>query len=198
LIVRAESRAACVRFPTWKYQEAYCGFIRERILLRLSSEQHEPEPDMTTNLEFLSKEARGLNLCDSDDRAIFRERVARALRATTLAAMREWTGKALTRRADGTRAVADAYIDTCTPSVKWKALVAKAEETGNWPIRSAYMSAEGNAADTFAETGRADDLMDPRAADALAELAFGSLCCTEHFQEDAAVRAFYEAAGYRW
>jgi hypothetical protein len=153
---------------------------------------------MTHELDFLSKEARGLNLCDGEDRAIFRERVARALRATTLAAMREWTGKALSRRADGTRAVADAYLDACTPSAKWAALKEKAEATGNWPIRSAYMSAEGNAADTFAETGRADDLMDPRAADALAELAFGSLCFTEAFQENADVRAFYEAAGYRW
>jgi hypothetical protein len=153
---------------------------------------------MTTTLEFLSKDTNGLNLCVWEDRAIFRERVARRLRATTLAAMREWTGKVYRRRADAVRGVADAYIETCTPSVKWKALVAKAEATGNWPIRSAYMSAEGNAADTFAETGRANELMDPHAADALAQLAFGSLSLTTEFIDNADVRAFYEAAGYRW
>jgi hypothetical protein len=85
-----------------------------------------------------------------------------------------------------------------TASERWKELTAKAEETGNWPIRSAYMCAEGNAADTFAENGRADDLMDPRAADALANLAFDSLSLTPEFIENEAVRDFYVSIGYRW
>jgi hypothetical protein len=154
---------------------------------------------MTTNLEFLSKEARGLNLGDSEDRAIFRERVARALRATTLAAMREWTGATFNRRADATNAVANAYIDNCRPSVKWAALVEKAEALGtSSKAFYATMDAEGNAADTLVEQGRADAVNDPRCADEKAEVAFGSLCWTPHFQEDADVRAFFEAAGYRW
>jgi hypothetical protein len=85
------------------------------------------------------------------------------------------------------------------PSVKWAALVAKAEALGtSSKAFYATMDAECNAADTLVEQGRADAVNDPHCADEKAEIAFGSLCWTTHFQEDADVRAFFEAAGYRW
>jgi hypothetical protein len=200
LIVRVESRAACVRFPTWKYPVPYCAFIRERILLSLSSEQHDGAAAMTTtSLTFLNKHAIGLNLSDSEDRAIFRERVAFALRGTTLAAMREWTGAKFSRRAEGANAVANAYLDTCTATARWAALVAKAEALGtNSAAFSATMDAECNARDTLAENGRRDRIDDPHHADEQAGYALGSLCYTTIFQENADVRAFFEVAGYRW
>lgn len=65
---------------------------------------------MTADLDFLSSSAADLNLTDSEDRAIFRGRVAYRLRATTVEAMREWVAGTMRDRATAARAVADAYI----------------------------------------------------------------------------------------
>jgi hypothetical protein len=81
---------------------------------------------------------------------------------------------------------------------RWAALVAKCEAHTDKNALYATMDAEGNAADTLTEQGRADAINDPHCADEKAEIAFGSLCWTTIFQENADVRAFFEAAGYRW
>ncbi|MGA3843429.1 hypothetical protein ACI2UC_07920 [Ralstonia nicotianae] len=63
------------------------------------------------DLKFLDSSAKGLDLNDAEDRAIFRQRVACRLRATTVAAMREWVDLVVMRdRVSASRAVADAYI----------------------------------------------------------------------------------------
>ncbi|QMV33227.1 hypothetical protein 23F_00067 [Ralstonia phage Gerry] len=63
------------------------------------------------DLKFLDSSANGLDLSDAEDRAIFRQRVAYRLRATTVAAMREWLDRVVARdRVSASRAVADAYI----------------------------------------------------------------------------------------
>jgi hypothetical protein len=65
---------------------------------------------MNRELEFLADSAEGLDLTISEDRAIFRERVAYRLRATTVEAMREWVNGSMRDRATAARAVADAFI----------------------------------------------------------------------------------------
>ena len=65
---------------------------------------------MTTDLDFLSSSAADLDLTNSEDRAIFRTRVAYRLRATTVEAMREWVAGTMRDRENAARAVADAYI----------------------------------------------------------------------------------------
>lgn len=65
---------------------------------------------MTTDLDFLSSSATDLDLTDSEDRAIFRTRVAHRLRSTTVEAMREWVAGTMRDRETAARAVADAYI----------------------------------------------------------------------------------------
>lgn len=64
-----------------------------------------------TNLSFLDPEAAGLNLSEAEDRAIFRIRVARRFRATTVSALNEWTSGASRDRATAVRALADQYIN---------------------------------------------------------------------------------------
>ena len=65
---------------------------------------------MNTNLDFLSTSAADLDLTDSEDRAIFRTRVAYRLRGTAVEAMREWVAGTMRDRETAARAVADAYI----------------------------------------------------------------------------------------
>jgi hypothetical protein len=65
---------------------------------------------MAADLEFLAREANGLDLADEQDRAIFRTRVASRLCCTTVAAMREWVGVPVRSRQDGYTAVENAFI----------------------------------------------------------------------------------------
>jgi len=64
-----------------------------------------------TDLTFMDSESAGLNLSEAEDRAIFRIRVARRFRATTLAALNEWTSGTARDRATAVRALADKYIN---------------------------------------------------------------------------------------
>ena len=61
-------------------------------------------------LDFLDTTAAGLDLNDLEDRAIFRQRVARRFRATTVECINGWTGGAARVRAAAVRALADKYI----------------------------------------------------------------------------------------
>jgi hypothetical protein len=201
LIVRVESRAACVRFPTWKYPVPYCAFIRERILLSLSSEQHEPEPHMNV-AQALALAAEHNVEVTTGNSAAFDVGAFRVYAVANTRLWSVWIGEVEKRgtRANVIRMCVDATLaQRNAPSVKWAALVAKAEALGtSSKAFYATMDAECNAADTLVEQGRADAVNDPLCADEKAEIAYGSLCWTPNFQEDAAVRAFFEAAGYRW
>lgn len=63
-----------------------------------------------TELDFLAKDAHGLDLTDPEDRAIFRMRVSDVTKNTRVDAMREWVASNLQDRYSVTRAVADLYI----------------------------------------------------------------------------------------
>lgn len=65
-------------------------------------------------LSFLWRSADDLNLRESEDRAIFRMRVADRLKLTTVEAMRGWVPNAPRDRDGAMRAVADAYIAIAT------------------------------------------------------------------------------------
>jgi hypothetical protein len=61
-------------------------------------------------LDFIAHLADGLNFEDSEDRVIFRERVAFGTRALKVSAIKEVVSSATQSRAAATRALADAFI----------------------------------------------------------------------------------------
>jgi len=63
------------------------------------------------NLNFLDTTAAGLDLTDAEDRAIFRQRVARRFRATTVECINGWISGAARDRVTAVRALADKYIE---------------------------------------------------------------------------------------
>jgi hypothetical protein len=65
---------------------------------------------MNKELEFLSSSAVGLDFSNSEDRAIFRERVAYRLRYVLVSTMKEWVKTKAIDRATVVRAVSDEFI----------------------------------------------------------------------------------------
>jgi hypothetical protein len=71
------------------------------------------EPNMTADIAHLAPLAKGLDLNASEDRAVFRCRVADAVRITRVSAIREWlNGDAPVDRVSAARKLADAYINS--------------------------------------------------------------------------------------
>jgi hypothetical protein len=63
-----------------------------------------------TYFELLAIDAVGLNLNDSEDRAIFRERVADRLRFNTIQSLRDWGAISTSDRFSAVKSVANSYI----------------------------------------------------------------------------------------
>jgi hypothetical protein len=71
------------------------------------------KPNMTADIAHLAPLAEGLDLNASEDRALFRCRVADAVRVTRVSAIREWlNGDAPTDRVSAARKLADSYIQS--------------------------------------------------------------------------------------
>jgi hypothetical protein len=60
--------------------------------------------------ELLTIDAVGLNLNDSEDRAIFRQRVADRLSFNTIQSLRDWGATTTSDRFSAVKSVADSYI----------------------------------------------------------------------------------------
>jgi hypothetical protein len=65
-----------------------------------------------TDLSFLDPQAKGLDLCDPEDRAIFRTRVAARLKITKLTAIDKWVGIHSRSKATGIFRLCNIYIYT--------------------------------------------------------------------------------------
>jgi hypothetical protein len=62
------------------------------------------------NLSFLDAQAKGLNLSDPEDRAIFRIRVTERLKITKLSAIDQWVGIHSRSRRTGIYRLCEAYM----------------------------------------------------------------------------------------